>query len=450
MHPARHQYPARAKQRGAALILMLVIMVIGFSALLVNSLSLADLHNRRQAITAAALAQAKEALIGYAAGVKFSGGAERPGDLPCPDITNDGMAETSCGNASGSTGQNLRLGRLPWKTLGLPDLRDGSGERLWYAVSNNFKKNARTAVLNSDTPGTITIRGTTGTILNDGANPDPFNPSGVAAVVIAPGEVLQRQGAVAPQSRDAAGVNAPNNYLDTGYGEDNAVFSDGTGDGFIQGDIRDANGNLIVNDRLVAITYQDLMPLLEKRVLREAYACLANYAADAQNKGRYPWAALMSQSASGNYNDVTGQRFGRIPEAFGNTLTSSNNAMKNGWTTDCNLNLGSWWNNWRELVLYGMADAYKPVNSLSQPACGNCLAVNPPSMAGDKQFVVLMAGKRLAAVNGGQPRSTVSNKSLPANYWEGDNDPVAALPAQADTYTRQSPGAAFNDLIMFK
>jgi hypothetical protein len=33
-------------------------------------------------------------------------------------------------------GQAERLGRLPWKTLGLPDLRDGDGERLWYAVSS--------------------------------------------------------------------------------------------------------------------------------------------------------------------------------------------------------------------------------------------------------------------------------------------------------------------------
>jgi hypothetical protein len=27
---------------------------------------------------------------------------------------------------------NQRMGRLPWKTLRLPDLRDGHGERLWY------------------------------------------------------------------------------------------------------------------------------------------------------------------------------------------------------------------------------------------------------------------------------------------------------------------------------
>ncbi len=40
---------------------------------------------------------------------------------------------------TGETGQWQRLGRLPWKTLGLPDLRDAFGERLWYAVSSKHK-----------------------------------------------------------------------------------------------------------------------------------------------------------------------------------------------------------------------------------------------------------------------------------------------------------------------
>ena len=35
----------------------------------------------------------------------------------------------------------LGSGRLPWKTLAIPDLRDGAGERLWYAVSVRFKRN---------------------------------------------------------------------------------------------------------------------------------------------------------------------------------------------------------------------------------------------------------------------------------------------------------------------
>jgi hypothetical protein len=49
------------------------------------------------------------------------------------------MGGITCGSLAGDSGQAQRLGRLPWKTLGLPDLRDGHGERLWYAVSTKYK-----------------------------------------------------------------------------------------------------------------------------------------------------------------------------------------------------------------------------------------------------------------------------------------------------------------------
>ena len=79
----------------------------------------------------------------------------------------------------------------------------------------------------------------------------------------------------------------------TGSSEDNADFIDGIGaaNGFIRGVIRDAGGNAIVNDRLIVITYQDLMPALQSRVAKEVLNCLAAYAANPQNNGRYPWAA---------------------------------------------------------------------------------------------------------------------------------------------------------------
>src|SRR5258708_29066232 len=43
------------------------------------------------------------------------------------------------------------IGRIPWKTLGIDDLRDASGERLWYALAHNFRKLSGTTVINSDT-----------------------------------------------------------------------------------------------------------------------------------------------------------------------------------------------------------------------------------------------------------------------------------------------------------
>ena len=269
----------RFRQRGQALIALLLIVGVAITALVFYFATPARPEIERDKKTAAALAEAKAALIGFAAGIDLTAaGTPRPGDLPCPDFDNDGTADTPCGAV---------VGRLPWQRLGLPDLRDGDGERLWYAVSGNFKNNPRTACanpgdmgcLNSDSRGTITVRDTTGTVINDGNDTwGSFNPSGIIAVIIAPGAVLQRQGAGAPQDRSCTGdaipavclttqvcsstVTAlcnPANYLDVftgGFGtEDNSIFVDGNStNGFLAGPFLDANRNPIVNDRILTIT----------------------------------------------------------------------------------------------------------------------------------------------------------------------------------------------------
>lgn len=439
---APQYHPAAAKQRGAVLMVMLVIMVMGIAAILIGSLSSAALQIERDRVTAAVLAQARDALIGYAASVRFAGGAERPGDLPCPDTNNDGLAEASCGNASGSTGQVLRLGRLPWKTLGLADLRDGSGERLWYAVSNNFKRATRTALLNSDTPGTITVRDSSGNVLNNGST-----ASGAVAVIIAPGDALQRTDKTALQDRSAGGINVPENYLDIANGEDNANFADGSAtNGFIQGKAKDSNGRIILNDQLLAITQDNIMRPIQMRVAGEARLCLADYAAQAQNQGLYPWAAKLNGSTVPSYADVSGTLFGRLPDTFTDTVASSGGAMKNGWTTACNLNLGSWWSNWKEMVFYGLANAYKPAAPPTPPAAnacasaGACLSVNPPSATADKKFVVIVAGKKLA----GQARSSNADKGTPGNYLEAPNSGGAAA------FSQGAASTSFNDVVVFQ
>src|SRR5574340_386012 len=93
MRPLQHR-PPKAEQRGAALIVMLVIMVMGAAAFLISSLSRSALQIERDKTTAAPLAQAKQALIGYAASADLpsnpSAATPRPGNLPCPDTNNDG------------------------------------------------------------------------------------------------------------------------------------------------------------------------------------------------------------------------------------------------------------------------------------------------------------------------------------------------------------------------
>jgi hypothetical protein len=105
----------RTLQQGQAAIILLLLVGLGVIALVYGLATPAKESIERDKRTAAALAQAKEALIGFAAGIDLSAaGTPRPGDLPCPDFDNDGTADTPCGAV---------VGRLPWQRLGLPDLR---------------------------------------------------------------------------------------------------------------------------------------------------------------------------------------------------------------------------------------------------------------------------------------------------------------------------------------
>lgn len=497
-HPyqANKLYHCQRKQHGVALMVMLVIMVLGTATFFVNSFSRFGLQIARDQGTSLALAQAKEALIGYAVKVQVSSSdvacadppsynnpnCPRPGDLPCPDLDNDGDAETNCGDASGSN-QYKRLGRLPWKTLGLPDLRDSRGERLWYAVSNNFKNNTRTkcsnsnlsGCLNSDTVGTISVFNSDGSVLNTGNT-----SSGAVAVIIAPGNALQRQDNVL-QSRDCAvGVDCdatdkctsafptavpkcnPVNYLDIatagGNTEDNANFVDGSStNGFIQGSIRDNNGNLILNDHLLVITQDNIMQPVQKRVAAEVKNCLIEYTTIPQNNSYYPWAAVRTiVSSTATYPDTSDLYFGRVPDQpFNDTRSDScddtsgcdlwdpSEGMKNVWGTTCTLNNTNWWVNWKEIVFYGLARSLRPHNLDHNHVCPgstNCLTVNPLTTTNDKSFVVIVAGKKLT----GQMRSSDADKSSLSNYLEGGN-------TDGTTPFEQNPSSTiFNDVVVFQ
>ncbi|TNC96997.1 MAG: hypothetical protein FD121_969 [Gallionellaceae bacterium] len=453
-------------QQGAAFIVMLIILVLGITTFFVSGLSTASLQNAQDKVTAEAMAQAKEALIGYAIKVQISNSngcipnCPRPGDLPCPDTNNDGLQESSCGNASGSTGQSSRIGRLPWKTLGLPDLRDGNGERLWYAVSNNFKYNTRsTTLLNGDTPGTISLYASNGELLNDGGAAG----TGVAAVIIAPGSPLSRQDSGNLQDRSTANENNPVNYLDYaslgGNNHDNASFLDGSSsDGFIAGRIRlydpaTKSDFVAVNDQILPITTDSLLVGIQRRVAMEVKNCLIDYADN--NLDRYPWATPLSDTGS-TYNDNSDEMFGRIPDDFSDTYNDSSGNMDSQWgncNTHNNNTPAGWWLNWREQVFYGLARRYRPNDTTASSfpaACdsiGRCLYINDTSTPA--RFVVIVAGKKLISPD---QTDRNSNKGNAFYYLEGGNQNADPAPPSdvSNLFTMMPSNASFNDVLVYQ
>lgn len=450
------------RQDGAVLLIFASMLALALSAALLTRVHRAT-NAEREGIDIRALANARDALIAFATTVAPDTAAKRPGDLPCPDLDNDGDAEATC------IAQAQRLGRLPWKTLGIPDLRDSSGERLWYAVSARFKRNNVNACpipggatcLNSDSTGTLTVRESSGALMHDGSA-----ASGAVAVVIAPGAVVTRQGTVVPQTRSCAGdanlalCNAtgrcsstatprcdPANYLDrvgppvrtiSGTAlssEDNADIQEGSaGNGFIQGPIR-SDDAFVVNDRIAVVRYADVLPPLEKRVAVTARRCLADYAAVSGN--RLPWAASPTSDYAVALSDQAGLTFGRFPNALPATALSL--GMAPSWPSSCPIHWATppqkWWANWQNLMFLAIAPGYAP--SAALPTCGACLAVAPASPVSDKRFVVIVAGRALS----GQVRGI---GAPPAAYLEDLNV------AGGVVFVARDADAGFNDTVVYE
>ena len=300
------------RQRGGALLVMLVILVIGITTAFVTNLSSTAISNKRNQTTADALAQAKEALIGYAVtyGDDPDHVGETDGYLPCPDMdgtagTNPEGSSETCGNAGENT-----LGRLPWKTLKLLPLFDGSQECLWYVVSGNYKNNPKSGLptMNWDTLAQLKVYSAEGV---------EIAPGEIVALVIAPGVSVSgnsnRTGSAAPIcGGNYTAAAYLENDTDPLHGHDNTNAA--TAEFILPHDHRDANGNvtLTVNDQFAIITRQDIWQAVEQRVAREAARCLADYAVTAS--GKYPLPTAVINPA--------------MPALFGRIATTPNIAIQ--------------------------------------------------------------------------------------------------------------------------
>jgi hypothetical protein len=208
-------------QSGIALIIFLTILVLGTTAVLLSKLN----KNRTafmledQAQTARALAQAKDALLGHAMIYAETHDGQPQGYLPCPDHDGDGSA-----SACGDDGHSV-IGRLPWRTLGLPLLRDGSGECLWYAVSGGYKNNPKQP-LTSDTDGLFIVKNAKNETIAGTTEAER-----AIAIIFAPGRPIGGQVRAATNgSMTECGstdindyLNKASNYLDNFQGISNAT-----------------------------------------------------------------------------------------------------------------------------------------------------------------------------------------------------------------------------------
>lgn len=294
-------------KHGYAMPTMLLALALGTFATVSIDRRIRDEATVREQRTAAALALAREALIGRA-----SGDDTRPGSLPCPDIDNDGTADGAFGNCMNY------LGRLPWRTLGLAELRDGWGEHLWYALSNTFRDNPAAGVLNSDTPGAISVRNSAGALIVGDA----------PAVVIAPGRPLETQ------TRGTAQQTMAAMYLDGENANGDSIYVTGTN--------RDP-----FNDRLIIVQRDDLFRPVVARVAREAQAALERYRAA---HGYYPAASPYAAEGPAYYCDPA-TFHGRIPGTISGVGTGCTKHAP--WGTE----FPAWFfdNQWHLLTLFAVA-----------------------------------------------------------------------------------------------
>jgi len=289
--------------------MLLVVMLFGMAtALLVYGMvDTNSLAVRRDRDTAAAFAEVKRALIGWsvARDPSIHGANARPGELPCPDMKNDGFEDGSC--VAGA------LGRVPWKTLGIPEPKDAAGETLWYTVAGPFRIwNMNNTIIDNDTKGNLTVYlDSTAAMITTQAVAVIFSPGAaigaqdrsctVGVNCTATGQCTTSPASLTPKCN-------PANYLDleTVTGVNNAT----------------TNGPFIsaptsytpppgFNDKVIVITTADLMPVVEKRVASEMLRLLSDPITGYRAKsacGCYPWAA-------NNFDDdsVTGRTQGMVP-----------------------------------------------------------------------------------------------------------------------------------------
>lgn len=231
--PMRH-VKGQARERGAAILLSMMVLVVLITSSVVALRPDLAFKQRQETRRSLLLKEAKEQLMAYAVTYadNYRSSGAGVGHLPCPDRSLDDARAPNPPCDSPVT----RLGWLPQQ------VRPNSGEKLieffpadqtaeplWYVVSEAFKNNP-IAPVNSAVLGDLELD----------------DQQDIVAIVIDPGPALAKQNRPSMDPRNyLEGENATAPYTRFVSHSNDQAF----------------------NDRLIAITRSELMPLIERRVL---------------------------------------------------------------------------------------------------------------------------------------------------------------------------------------
>lgn len=221
------------------------------------------------------LAFARDALIDYSVNYPshYTETGAGPGHLPCPDTSGDGSPALSC--------SGVPVGLLPidfqtrgGKNISFLSRQAQRNEPIWYVLSTAFRYSPvpsgapdSATIVNSDSRGDLTLD----------------DEDEVIALLIAPGEPLQGQ------ERD--GALDITDFLEGENADGDLVFASDQG-----------------NDRILALRWNDLMPLVERRALAAVRESLKSYQ---EAHGDLPWLAPVGTAMEqGNSQCVVCQRTG--------------------------------------------------------------------------------------------------------------------------------------------
>ena len=327
-----HILPSARRQDGAALMIFALILVLGTSWMLVSSLNKAseDRNTSTRIQSGATLKQAKDGLIGYVITQAALSSSVNPGRFPCPE------APASAGGAAEGTAASSctlpAIGRLPWKTLGMDKLTDGSGDPLWYVLSTGWGWNGSVSPkINTDTTGNLALDGTANSAIALIIAPG-------AAMTISPNSNQTAAGCAArTQRRDAKFLSGPPDYRDYLECENASSPADSN---FVTSVIDNAT-NAAFNDQVIAVSAADIMSALDgvvtKRITTEVIPTLATAYSTVDWSGTaskrwFPYAAAFGDNSA---QGVANNRGGILPMSYSGCTVSGSDPR-------CNPTFVSW------------------------------------------------------------------------------------------------------------